>query len=176
MSDCMRSSPLLMLALVGGGLALIAVPLVRLTGAEGAWRGGMVGRGAGEVQGGDGEASGLPVLVRLRFAHEPLRVLVTQDGREVILVEAPGRAAGGEVEKRGVLMGPTGEPGEVEKRGVLMGPTGEPVELVVEASWPEGTGLTALGVELEPDGLENRRETVWAEGGSASELLTFSWK
>jgi hypothetical protein len=160
MSDCMRSSPLLMLALVGGGLALIAVPLVRLTGAEGAWRGGMVGRGAGEVQGGDGEASGLPVLVRLRFAHEPLRVLVTQDGREVILVEAPGRAAGG----------------EVEKRGVLMGPTGEPVELVVEASWPEGTGLTALGVELEPDGLENRRETVWAEGGSASELLTFSWK
>jgi hypothetical protein len=132
-----------------------------LTGAEGAWRGDVVEEsGAGEIRGGQGEATGLPVWVRLRFTHEPLRVVVRQDGREVILAEASGRAEGG----------------DVEERGVLMGTVDEPVELLVEATWPEGTGLTALGVELEPDGLVNRRGTMWAEGGTATELLSFSWK
>jgi hypothetical protein len=46
----------------------------------------------------------------------------------------------------------------------------------VEATWPENTPATALGVEVEPDGRETRRATVWAEGAAVTELLTFSWK
>jgi hypothetical protein len=49
-------------------------------------------------------------------------------------------------------------------------------ELWVSASWPSGTPDTALTVELEPDGLEQKSETRWSEAGELSEVLTFHWK
>lgn len=153
----MRPSPLVLLAFVAIGFALIAVPLARLTRAEGARR--VVAPGTAAVVDGTG-APGVPTLVRIRFAHAPLAVTVMQDSRLVAefgVPEDPGS-------------------GQMERSAVLAGPVDAPVDLLVEATWPAGTPPTALGVEVEPDGAETRRATVWAEDLSLSELLTFSWK
>ena len=48
-------------------------------------------------------------------------------------------------------------------------------ELIVSATWPEGTPETALTVELEPDGFETRSETRWSSGTELNEVLTFTW-
>lgn len=153
----MRPSPLVLMVFVAIGFALIAIPLVRLTRAEGAWRGGEERVAAGP---GEGRTPGVSTLVRIRFAHAPVRVTLTQDGRPVAdfgVPEDPGS-------------------GQMERSAHLAGPVEAPVDLLVEATWPEGTPPTALGVEVEPDGAETRRATVWGEGSSLTELLTFSWK
>jgi hypothetical protein len=149
----MRSSPLMMLVLVAAGLALIAVPLTRLTRAERV-------TGPAFVEAGDAAAGErVAVRVAVRFVHEPSEVVVRQDGVVVASLERTGGSGGGEAEARG------------EMRIV----TGSEVELEVEAAWPEGTPLTALQVELEPDGHDVRRGTLWVEGAGAREWLTFLW-
>lgn len=152
----MRPSPLVLLAFVAIGFALIAVPLARLTGAEGAWRGGSTGTPSADGP----AAAGVPTLVRIRFAHAPLTVRLMQDGRPVAEFGVPEDPASG----------------QMERSAVVEGPLEAPLDLLVEATWPEGTPPTALGVEVEPDGAETRRATVWAEGMALAELLTFSWK
>jgi len=153
----MRPSPLVLLALVAVGFALIAVPLARLTGAEGASRPTTGGAAAAPAAAGAGLVTS---WVRLRFAHPPLKVTLSQDGRSVAVFAAPADAASG-------LM---------EQACELALPPGEVIDLLVEATWPGGTPPTALGVEVEPDGQETRRATVWTEAPALTELLTFSWK
>jgi hypothetical protein len=154
----MRPSPLLLLALVAIGFALIAVPLARLTGAEGAWHGD--DQASLTASSGEGNGDEVAAVVRVRFAHAPLRVVLTQDGRSVATFAAPADPATGQMDQTATLR--------------LAAET--PLDLLVEATWPDNTPATALGVEVEPDGRETRRATVWAEGAALTELLTFSWK
>lgn len=153
----MRTSPLVLLALVAFGLSLIAVPLVRLTGSGGVRRAPVV-VGAEAAPSGTGQE--VPSLIRVRFAHAPVQVRVTQDGRAV--------AAFGAAD--------AGEDGRMERTGTVRWAADGWVDLLVEAEWAAGTPSTALGVEVEPDGQETRRATVWADGGVLAEMLTFSWK
>ena len=153
----MRPSPLVLLALVAVGFALIAVPLARLTGSGGAWTARVDG---GPMMEEAGAAATVTTLVRIRFAHPPLGVTLTQDGREVAVFGAPGADAGGLLEQTAALNGPA--------EGLI--------DVLVEAAWADGTPPTALGVELEPDGHETRRLTAWTDGAALTEMLTFSWK
>ena len=160
----MRPSPLVLLALVAVGFALIAVPLARLTRADSTRqleRGVAPGTTATGLLPGADEVAG---LVRVRAAHAPLRVTVSQDGRRVAEFGAPAGAAAGAL----------AEP--MEQPVVLRWVVEAPLDLLVEATWPDGTPPTALGVEVEPDGEETRRVTVWSDGAAMTELLTFSWK
>lgn len=47
--------------------------------------------------------------------------------------------------------------------------------LLVRASWPEGTPLTALLLELTPEGLEDRSKTLWGETDIIEEIQ-FQWQ
>jgi len=156
----MRPSPLVLLALVALGFAVIAVPLARLTGAEGAVRRSPAGPEAADGVSGTGAAGGVETLVRIRFAHPPLAVKISQDARTLAVFGAPSD--------------PT--TGQMEARSTLALAADEAADLLVEAAWPEGTPATALGVEVEPDGHETRRATVWTDGPALVELLNFSWK
>ncbi|MFN0127265.1 MAG: hypothetical protein ACKV19_11335 [Verrucomicrobiales bacterium] len=152
----MRSSPLVLLALVAAGFGLVSVPLARLTGAE------RVGRGAGEVRVGPsvaGAADDVRAVVRVRYVHEPERVVLSVEGHVVAEFAGPWEAGGGLRELEVAV--------PIEE--------GEPLEVLVEARWPTGTPTTALGVEWEPDGFETRRQTVWAGDGEVVEALTFLW-
>jgi hypothetical protein len=153
----MRPSPLVLLALVAVGFSLIAVPLARLTGESGAWQAPATEPSTSAEA---GAAPGVSTLVRIRFAHPPLGVTVTQDGRRVATFGAPDGDAGG----------------LLEQQATLRWPAEGPVDMLVEATWADGTPPTALGVELEPDGHETRRLTAWTEGATLTEMLTFSWK
>jgi len=155
----MRPSPVVLLALVAGGFALIAVPLARLTWAERSWGDGGA-TAAGGVVAVPMEATGrVPVVMRVRFAHAPMVVVVRQDDRLVAEFGLPD----------------DGVSGQMERVGELRVVEGEPIDVLVTARWPAGTPVTALGLEVEPDGFETRRATVWAEGGEVEELMTFSW-
>lgn len=155
----MRSSPLMLLALVAIGFALIAVPLARLTGAEGARHGDTMASALPETTSG-AHAHEVASVVRIRFAHAPLAVTLTQEGRPP------------------AVFGPPADPatGQSELAATLIISEETPLDLLVEATWPDGTPPTALGFEVEPDGHDTRRATVWAEGAAVTELLTFSWK
>ncbi len=100
--------------------------------------------------------SKVPTLVRLRFAHRPLTVSLKQGDEELA---AKADLASSPVEFTADLA--------LEK--------GTGHELMLGATWPEGTPDTALTVELEPDGLETRSETRWASGADLNEVLTFTW-
>ncbi len=51
----------------------------------------------------------------------------------------------------------------------------EPIEVIVSATWPEGTPETALYIELAPENREGISYTIWGQE-SAFETLTFHWK
>jgi hypothetical protein len=48
------------------------------------------------------------------------------------------------------------------------------LEVELRLEWPESTPETAVELILEPEILEARKQTVWAEG-STEEVLTFTW-
>jgi hypothetical protein len=153
----MRPSPLVLLALVAMGLALIAVPLARLTGSDGYQRAPIEARGQ---PAGTTAETAVASLIRIRFAHPPLEVTLSQDGRPIARFPAPDEPADG----------------TMEQQTTMNLPIDGLVDLLVEATWTEGTPPTALGVEVEPDGYETRRTTAWTDGGALAEWLTFSWK
>lgn len=147
----MRPSPLFLLVLVTVGLGLIAVPLVRLTGASAASR-----PGPAAAPDPTATAPRIPTWLRLRFTHPPERVSLRQDGRELAEVAMP-----------------TDNP-IVASLTLSLPPEG--IELLVEATWPAGTPTTALGVELEPDGYDSRATTLWTDTATVSEIVSFQWK
>ncbi len=154
----MRGFPPIHLMLLAIAFALVAVPLVQLTGRS-AREEGLAAET--KLQSGEGDlgASGeekTPVQIRLRFAHRPERVSLMVGERELL---------------EGLSWS---ELQAVVETQLVIGEDGD--ELWVSASWPSGTPDTALTVELEPDGLEQKSETRWSEAGELSEVLTFHWK
>lgn len=154
----MRPSPLVLLALVAIGFALIALPLTRLTGAaDAAWTPRAEPAGGGSTD--PSTMGAVESLIRLRFAHAPISVKIQQNGVELAALGAPTDPSSGQIEIR---------------QSLTLG-AGPSLDLLVEATWPDGTPATALGVEVEPDGQETRRTTVWTDTPTLSELVTFSW-
>ena len=165
----MRGFPPVQLFLLGLVFCLLAFPLASLTTgyAEASNPGShhakeRVADGEiGEVNGGTEHPEGehkhveVPVMVRLRFAHRPLTVSLKQEDEE-LLQEADLSAS--PLEVRAAI--------EVSHDGN---------ELIISATWPEGTPDTALTVELEPDGFETHSETRWSSGAELNEVLTFTW-
>lgn len=153
----MRSSPLLMLAVVALGFALIAVPLARLTWADD--RAGLKDAAVSMLPL-TADADSVPVRLLIRYAHAPLRVVV-RAGTEVVATFGPPEASA---------------VGHMEQSGRVALGSERWLELLVEAEWPDSTPPTALGLELEPDGFETRRATLWADTPVATEVLSFSWR
>lgn len=163
----MRGSPPLHLLLLAAVFALVAIPLARLTGAragEAATAAGMA-LADGErlvVEGVDEHpdeehAHRVATRVRIYFAHRPQAVRLLAGEKDLLAgFDASGIEA----------------PMETEA-DLAIGHEGH--ELVLEATWPEGTPLTAVTVELEPEGLEARSETRWAAEAEVSDVLTFVW-
>ena len=149
----MRGSPPKHLLLLLLAFALIAVPLARLT----------LGNGRELVA--ETETSLVSLAepmerlarVVLRFAHQPQTLSLLSGERDL-------------------LEGVDWSESPVELEVPL--PWGkEGLELVVEARWDLEPGVaTAVTVEVEPEGEEQRSETRWSDGGSISDVLTFEWK
>lgn len=162
----MRGFPPVQLFLLGLVFCLLAFPLASLTQGYGdaasshdqarLHDGDMqIVKGGGEHPEGEHKHVEVPVLVRLRFAHPPLTVSLMQGDEEL-------------AEKLDLSVSP------VEfKAGMEVSHDGN--ELIVSATWPEGTPETALTIELEPDGFETLSETRWSSGAELNEVLTFTW-
>lgn len=142
----MRGSPPIQLFLLALAFALLAFPLAHLTGDAAA---------SAPVSAAMPATPELPALIRLRFAHPPRSVSLTQEGRELL--------TGADLAT---------SPVELEAR-LRLGSDGE--ELRLEAAWPDGTPDTAITVEIEPEGHEAREQTRWSEGPELNELLLFQW-
>lgn len=50
------------------------------------------------------------------------------------------------------------------------------IEISLEASWPSNTPDAAVTLELEPDGLDHKSQTVWSSDQQLHEILTFQWQ
>lgn len=50
------------------------------------------------------------------------------------------------------------------------------LELLVGATWPQGTGNAAITIDIEPDGHDSQSQTRWASGAELAEVLTFKWQ
>jgi hypothetical protein len=154
----MRGFPPIHLLLLAVAFALLAVPLVRLTGASRAASGGGAGSVvvAGAAEHPEGEhVHEVPVRVRLRYAHRP-EALALMTGETDWLKGVDWQESPVEFEA------------EME-----VGHDGS--EFVLEAKWPEGVKSTVVTVEMEPEGMEMRTETRWSDEGRVSDVLTFVW-
>jgi hypothetical protein len=161
----MRGFPPIQIFLLGLLFGLLAIPLVQLTGQAVSTHGGDERSAQSKNDSPDEvpSASSSPsdegqktaILVRVRYAHKPLKISLKDAARELLI--QPDLSA---------------SPLEVESQ-LLIRQEGN--ELSLEAIWPENTPDTALTVEIEPDGREARRETVWSRGADLSEILTFIW-
>lgn len=152
----MRGFPPVQLFILGLVFGLLALPLVQLTSTPAVEPVAKEGRSHNDhLKADDGKLVTVPTMARLRFAHQPLSVSLKQGDKEL-------------AQKLDLSASP------VEFRtGVKVSKGGN--ELVLAATWPEGTPDTALTVELEPDGFEIRSETRWSSGTALEEVLTFSW-
>jgi hypothetical protein len=147
----MRGFPPLQLVIAIIGLALLAIPLVHLT------------RGAARSQ--SSETSAVPpavkatsrsAVVRVRFAHEPLRLKIRQ-GDRILLSAVPAVKS----------------PLESEVP-IFIG--AQAPDFFVEAAWPAGTPETAVTLEIEPDSLETQADTAWSDQGVMNCLFHLAWK
>ncbi len=157
----MRGSPPIHLLLLAAAFVLVAFPLWRLTCARGgghdhAHDGPVVVRGAHDHPE-EEHVHHLDTRVRVIFAHQPQSVSLMAGEKEIL---------------KDIDWASAEAPVEVEAE-LEIGHDGN--ELVLEVSWPEGTPLTAVTVELEPEGLDARAETRWAAEGEVSDVLTFVW-
>jgi hypothetical protein len=157
----MRGSPMLHLLLLMTAFVLLSVPLRHLTGAVRASGENATGAAAGVVEGVDEHPEGehvhrVPVRIRVRYSGRPESMQLKVGERNLLegVAVADGVALDCEAE-------------------LELGHDGN--ELVLEVKWPAGEGETAVTVELEPEGLEGRSETRWADGGAISDVLTFVW-
>ena len=143
----MRGTPPVQLAFLLLGFFLLAVPLVQLT----------HGRtepvaAARPVATGEGRQ----VFIRARYAHQPVKLLVKHGADD--LLPQPDLAVS-PVEGRAKI--------EIPQAGL---------ELSVQAEWPAGTPDTALTIEVDPDALESRSQTLWSQDGRIEDTMFFSWK
>jgi hypothetical protein len=99
-------------------------------------------------------ASTIPTLIRLRHAHTPTAVSLKMGDQELLT------SAGA-------------SPIETDA-GIAIPEEG--IELMLSATWPEGTPDTALTLEIEPDGMETKSETRWSLGHNLTEVISFQWR
>lgn len=143
----MRGFPLMNLLAVLALLAVLLVPLLRLnTPVRADSVPGL--HGSGEV------LPTVPVLIRIRFASAPFRAGVSVEGQGLEL---------------------TGSGLERQTRGDWILHDGS-LELDVEAAWPEGSPGSMAEISVAPDGLDERKQNVWAGNGMISEILRFEWR
>jgi len=166
----MRGFPPIQIFLLGLAFGLLAFPLTKLTtgaamhaqeteahghedhGHEGEER---VVKGGTDHPEGEHRHVEVPTLARLRYAHRPLSVSLKQGDEELL---------------KGMDL--SASPAELSTAIEI---SHEGNDLILTATWPEGTPDTALTMELEPDGFEIHRETRWSSGSSLDEVLTFTW-
>ncbi|CAN5874418.1 hypothetical protein BH11VER1_BH11VER1_30470 [soil metagenome] len=143
----MRGAPPIHLVLLAIAFGLFAIPLAQLTFAR------------HETVMAKTEAPTTPsdqtgVLLRLRFAHVP-KSLSLKLGDKELIPSIP-------------LVSP------LEIRTAMALPA-DGMDLLLEASWPEGTPETPVTIDLEPDGLETKSHTRWSTGTGLHESLPFLW-
>ena len=141
----MRSSPLLLLSLVVLGFGALAGPLAWLTQATPA---------APQAIAAEPASHRVNTLVRLRFAHPPVKVSVKEADRVIATFDTP---ADNPIEITDTLALENG------------------MELTIESAWPAGTPWTAVTIEIEPDGFEARSATRWTDSARLTEVVSFSW-
>lgn len=163
----MRGFPPVQLFILGLVFALLAFPLAHMTtgydlAPEAATAKAAPADGSAQVvKGGSDHPEGehkhveVQTLIRLRFAHRPLKVSLKEGDVELAT-------------KADLTVSPVEFNAELEV-------SHEGNELMLSVTWPEGTPDTALTVELEPDGFDTRRETRWSSGSTLDEVLTFTW-
>jgi len=99
-------------------------------------------------------AEAVPVMLRLRLVHPPLTLEISKEGKSVLL---------------------RGEGLEREGETVLTN-DGAALELAFKATWPPGTPGTVVEVRAAPDGIREQQRNVWADAGTADEIVHFSWR
>ena len=167
----MRGFPPIQILVFGIAFALLAIPLIHLTGSsifpveahahddhddEGHdHEGPQVVQGGTEHPEGEHVHAAVPALVRLRYAHRPLSVSLKQDGKEM-------------------LTGADFAESPIEVKAEI-GVSHDGNEMILEAKWPAGTPNTALTLEIEPDGFESLSETRWTAETELNEVVTFQW-
>lgn len=145
----MRGFPLINLLAVFGALAALLIPLLRLN--TPARAGDVELSGSADIH---ATSTELPVRLSLRFVREPLALEVKAEGRTL---EFP---AGG-LERAASVTLPLHD---------------KALELDVRVTWPPDAAGSVAEISVAPNGLEDRRQNVWAEGTEASEILRFEWK
>lgn len=147
----MKGRPLIQVLLFAVAWGLLALPLVRLTGARPP--AASADREA-EIPGGEHTSAWISV----DCTHRPLSLVLTMpDGRvlfDLDAVQAPGLSW------------------EIE---ALLPDLLHHLELLLLATWPSGTGHTVVRVTVEPDGLPARESNVWVLRGIDT-ALEFSWE
>lgn len=157
----MRGFPPIQIFLLCLAFSLFAFPLAQLTGNRAPAGPESATGPQAEVQGGaehpEAEHKHVEVasVLRLRFAHRPLTLSLKQEGRE--LLKQPDLGA---------------SPVELEAQLEI---SHDGNEMLLAATWPEGTPDTAVTVEIEPDGFETRSETRWSSGAELNEVIAFQW-
>lgn len=146
----MRGFPPIQIFVLGLLFALLAVPMVQLTGK--ATHTPELEPTAAQTR---AEMKPVPAILRLRYAHKPASISLKSDGRELF-----------------TKLDLESSPAELETEIVL---SDDGNEFSLEAKWPEGTPDTALSVEIEPDGYDAKSETRWSADAALSEILTYSW-
>ena len=98
--------------------------------------------------------SGTPVMVLLRFVHVPVEVSL-RVGDQVI----PLRGAG------------------LERQGeAILAERDEALEMEFKAAWPPGTAGTMVELRAAPDGMPEQQQNIWADAGTADEIVRFTWR
>ena len=126
---------------------LVAVPLVQLTGRP-------VLREEAVLQQKDGAE--LALRLELRFTGKPAAIHLLVEGEEWLA------AADGQ-----------GSPLELERSLPL---NDDGLELQLEVEWPEQAEPGVVTLTVEPEGLEARSVTFWAEDGGVDEWIRFEWR
>ena len=100
------------------------------------------------------QQSGTPVMVLLRFVHAPLEASLTVGGNAI-----PLRGAG------------------LERQGeTILTERDQALEMEFKATWPPGTAGTMMELRAAPDGLTEQQQNIWADAGSADEIVRFMWR
>jgi hypothetical protein len=142
----MRGFPLMNLLAVGAILLALMVPLLRVDRPQ-------------PVPSSSSPAvvpqqSGTPVMVLLRFVHAPVEASLTVGGKVI-----PLRGAG--LERQG-------ETSLTER--------GQALEMEFKAAWPPGSAATMVEMRAAPDGMPEQQQNIWADAGSADEIVRFMWR
>jgi hypothetical protein len=95
-------------------------------------------------------------LVKVRFVHPPLTATLHPSGKPPL-----------EWESRGLLL---------FEETVKLPFDSQRTEFSLLIRWPEGTPDTLAEVTVEPESLPSRTQNLWSSGGTADEVISFTWE